>query len=526
MRKILLFFAFFSLTFADANVTSLSASSVLSEIQKQILAIDEGLKNNVWIMRYANYQTYKKIEEQLEASENALKKVDRNTRKASELNKQIQTLKEQLNLLKEYEKAPFVSMLSAPEIETPPRVTNPVALVGAFSYIKKVGSDLAEYAKHISDLETLVARLEYKISLLNRSYEILPDEQVQGEIYELRQEISELNGAKQIAQTTLGVINKRVDGAINVTKSEIKSQFFSMITIALIIIAVIAVSFFFKFIAKRTISDEERVYTVNKFINFIDVTLIILILLFAYIENVTYIVTVLGFASAGIAIAMKDMFMSILGWVVVIFGGSFHVGDRVKVVRNGVTHVGDIIDISLLRMTIMEDVTLASYLDGGHRAGRIVFVPNNYIFTELISNYSHYGMKTVWDGIDVCISFDSNHKKAVAIAKDVVLKCGAKYTEVAKRQMNRLRTQYSIKNPNVEPRIFTLFEPYGINISIWYMASSTATLALRSKISAELIDAFKNESDIRIAYPTQTIYTARKMPVLPNVEQELESTDE
>ena len=37
-----------------------------------------------------------------------------------------------------------------------------------------------------------------------------------------------------------------------------------------------------------------------------------LILLFAYMENVSYLVAIVGFASAGLAIAMKDLFMSVL----------------------------------------------------------------------------------------------------------------------------------------------------------------------------------------------------------------------
>lgn len=55
---------------------------------------------------------------------------------------------------------------------------------------------------------------------------------------------------------------------------------------------------------------------------------------------------------------MKDMFMSLLGWIVVVFGGTYHVGDRIKVRRDGENIVGDIIDISLLRITIYEDITL------------------------------------------------------------------------------------------------------------------------------------------------------------------------
>ena len=75
-----------------------------------------------------------------------------------------------------------------------------------------------------------------------------------------------------------------------------------------------------------------------RLINVINFTIIALILLFSYIDNMTHFVTVLGFASAGLAIAMKDMFMSSLGWLVIVFGGTFRVGDRVKVCKNGVIY--------------------------------------------------------------------------------------------------------------------------------------------------------------------------------------------
>lgn len=113
-----------------------------------------------------------------------------------------------------------------------------------------------------------------------------------------------------------------------------------------------------KFIAKKYIKDSERYYTATKIINFININIIFLILLFAYIENITYLVTILGFASAGLAIAMKDMFMSMLGWCVIIFGGSFRVGDRVKVFQNDTTYIGDIIDISFYALLFMKSLRL------------------------------------------------------------------------------------------------------------------------------------------------------------------------
>ena len=202
---------------------------------------------------------------------------------------------------------------------------------------------------------------------------------------------------------------------------------------------------------------------------------------------------------------MKDYFMSILGWFVIMLGGNYHVGDRIKVTKDGLVYVGDIVDISLLNMTVLEDVTITSYYLN-RRAGRMIFVPNNFIFSSLIANYTHNSLKTVWDGIDITITFESNHKKALHIAKEITRKYSKGYTDISKKQLNKLRNIYSLKNANVDPKILSFVEENGIRISCWYMTNAYATLTLRSTISTDILDAFKEEKDITIAYPTQTLF--------------------
>jgi small-conductance mechanosensitive channel len=133
-------------------------------------------------------------------------------------------------------------------------------------------------------------------------------------------------------------------------------------------------------------------------------------------------------------------------------------------------------------------------------------------------------MKTVWDGIDVTITFDSNHKKAMYLIKTIAKKYSKGYTDIARKQLNLLRNQYSLKNTNVEPRIFSILEPHGLTISIWYMTNSYAALSLRSTISAEIIDMINETEDIAIAFPTQTIQLKDKIKKLPpvNLSEELD----
>ncbi|CCF79832.1 Putative mechanosensitive ion channel [Helicobacter bizzozeronii CCUG 35545] len=111
-------------------------------------------------------------------------------------------------------------------------------------------------------------------------------------------------------------------------------------------------------------------------------------------------------------------------------------------------------------------------------------------------------MKTVWDGIDFFITFDSNHKKAMQIALDIANTHAKQYTEMTYKQMNNMRTKYSLRNTSANPRVFMALEKDGIHIAVWYQTNSYATLVLKSKISADIIDALLKEPDIFIAYST------------------------
>lgn len=511
MSRIALILAIFFISLVASN-------SQITILNDNINRLDTTLKGNIWLTKYANYNTYQNLLLELEQAQSQLKNDDKSSQNRAELDSRVASLKEQIELLKEYERSPFQSMLAVPDIEEEYKVTNPIAIIGGFSYLKRLKGQKSEYHNRLAQLESAVNILNQKQDLLQEIYDINKTAPNYSNLTEINRTLSEFNIAKEIATTTFGVYQARLDDAINRATDNLTAQIKETLTIFFTIIIVILIGFLLKFTAKRYVTDNQKFYTINKFINVINFTIIIFILLFAYIENVSYMVTILGFASAGLAIAMKDMFMSLLGWSVIIFGGTFHVGDRIRVRYQNGDYVGDIIDISLLRMTIYEDITLTTYKTN-RRSGRIIFIPNNYIFTELIANYTHSGMKTVWDGIDIMLSFDSNHKKAMHIIKNITRKYSKGYTDIAKQQMNKLRDQYNIKNTNVEPRIFSFFEPYGINISVWYMTNSYAALVLRSTISAEIVEALNAESDIKIAYPTQTLFMNRQTG---KIEQQLD----
>jgi len=503
-----------------AEVEIVNSTEQLSDLISKKDTLDNKIKNNNILSKiYSNYHIFKELVNQKNLIENQIIKLDDNykitdteAKVLKELKNKRDILKDKLQLLKEYEKDPFKKFLKPPELTDIPTVDSPLSIISAFSYIKKLKSDQIEYEEKRESVQELLKSLKLRELLLKKILIIdVNNTKYKKQLSNTKEQIDTFVPVVEIFETTQDVYKKKVDEIILKIRADGKKEIEKATSIGMIILTFIVLTLLIKFLVRRYMADNDRYYTINKALNVTFGTLLMFTLLFAYIENVDYLVTILGFASAGIAIAMKDWFMSILGWFVIIIGGSIHVGDRVKFVREGMEYIGDIVDISLLRMTIQEDITLTSYMRN-RRAGRIIFVPNNFVFTDMIANYTHAGLKTVWDGIDFMVTFDSNVSKAASIAKEVTKKYSKGYTDITRKQLNKLRSQYSMKNTNVEPRIFTFIEPYGIKVSAWYHTNAYATLTLRSTISMEIIERLQKEKDIFLAFPTQSIYVNKDIP--------------
>lgn len=524
MRFVIIYLLGIGLLLANTNQQN-NAALMLSQnnILLSLASIDRYLNDssNAWSKQYANYKTYLDVVRSLQNAEqelNSLPQSPQSQMERSMLEREIETLKQQKDLLANFKDNPYAELISPTVSERNFHVSNPILIIQGVSYIKQLRAESKRLTANFKALKSLNERLKEKAKLLNELQGLgSPDDILGGgrtiaeELQTTQAMLEDLVSTSQVFATTLDLYQNKAEDEIGQITAEITDQVIKAAIVGLIVLLSILIAFMLKLGIRRYITSNERSYTMSKIVNYINIIIIVLIVLFSYLENVTYLVAFLGFASAGLAIAMKDLFMSVLGWFVIVVGGSVHVGDRIRVVKDGAIYIGDVLDISLLRITIHEGITLLTYMEN-RRAGRIIFIPNNYIFTTMIANYTHGSMKTVWDGIDITITFDSNHKKMVQICTDIAKHYAKGYTDITRKQLNLLRDRYSLRNTNVEPRVFTMIESNGIRVSLWYQTNAYATLPLHSTICGEIIDAIKNEDDITIAYPTTTVRAPRDTP--------------
>jgi small-conductance mechanosensitive channel len=477
----------------DVNKTVILYKNEIKEIDKELNQID-------FFIKYEQYQKLEELKTKLQNVEKKLKYLKRYRRnkksEISSLELKKTAYEQQIEITGLYKNNLFDAVISINSLPKPFHITNPFEIVSVINYKKEINNMIKKYEEQYKQMDTIISLLEKKKNLLS----LLKDKNTN-----INKIIGDFYLIKDIYKSKLEQIKTQALLYTQKMQEEENYQIKKLITLLITIFISILFFTMLKLGFKKYPKNIENIYLINKILNILNFSVAVLIIMFFYIDNATYLITILGFASAGIAIAMKDWFMNIFGWFVILMTGNFKVGDRIKVtLQNGnVEIVGDVVDITMTSIIIHEDVTLTTYTKN-RRAGRIVFVPNNVVFTNLIFNYTHSGLKTVWDGIDIVITYDSNFKKAEYIAKEVVKKYAKGYTDMTRIQLNKLRSSYNIRNTNVDPRIFTFIGEYGIVVSCWYL-NSYSPLALRSKISTDILESFMQEDDIKVTYNTFNI---------------------
>src|SRR5580692_900355 len=150
----------------------------------------------------------------------------------------------------------------------------------------------------------------------------------------------------------------------------------------------------------RRFGQADARYRVRKFVVFSGYVATLLFIAILFEDRLGRLSFALGVAGAGVAVALQDVLASIAGAFTIGFSKLYEAGDRVQI---GDTR-GDVIDISLLRTTLME---VGSWVGRDLYNGRIVHIPNSTILKVSVFNYSQ-GFRFIWDQIKVVLTITSD----------------------------------------------------------------------------------------------------------------------
>jgi small-conductance mechanosensitive channel len=201
---------------------------------------------------------------------------------------------------------------------------------------------------------------------------------------------------------------------------------------------------------------------------------------FAFASELGSIVTFAGLITAGIAVAMQSVLVSIVGYFFLAGKYGIRVGDRVQI--GDVT--GEVIDLGLVRMYLMEL--------GGHGqmgpTGRVVAFANSIVFqvsTGLFKQIQGYGI--AWHEITLnlpagCDYADTKNKLLAAATHAL-----KDFQEEIERQTKEIQRNTSSRaGADAQPKVQLNFSASGVQAIVRYPVHQQHAAEIDERVSREL----------------------------------------
>src|ERR1700728_4245770 len=237
-------------------------------------------------------------------------------------------------------------------------------------------------------------------------------------------------------------------------------------------------------------------YKVRKLIVFSGYFSILLFLAILFEDRLGRLSFAIGVIGAGVAVALQDVVASIAGAFSIGFSKLYAVGDRVQI---GDTR-GDVIDIGLLRTTLMET---GNWVNRDQYNGRLVRIPNSTVLKASVFNYSQ-GFRFVWDEIKVVFSVTSDCQLAKEMFLRVAQAADGAYLAEAQASWKYISENFRTENPPLEPTVSLVVNSGSLEFSLRYVIDYTKRTAMKTQLFTKIVEEVAN-SQGKLAWASQTI---------------------
>ena len=217
---------------------------------------------------------------------------------------------------------------------------------------------------------------------------------------------------------------------------------------------------------------------------------IVLVLIFSFVAELGSVATLAGFITAGLAVALQNVILSVAAYFFLIGRYGIGVGDRVQI--SGVS--GDVIDIGLVRVHLME-------LRGdGQPTGRVVVFSNAVLFQPAANFFKQMpGSSFTWHELKLTVSADGDYRRAEERMLDAVGRVYAPYREQIERQHHAMAAQLApIPVHPPSPRSQLQLTGAGLEMTIRFPVPLDRASAVDDEVTRALLEAIAREPRLRL----------------------------
>ena len=263
--------------------------------------------------------------------------------------------------------------------------------------------------------------------------------------------------------------------------------------IAIALAAVFLLSEIWRRLTFRYIRDPRRRRQFLVLRKFVIGFLFGVVIILGFVSEFSSLATFAGFVTAGIAVGLQTVLLSVAAYFFVIGRYGIRVGDRISI--SGVT--GDVIDVGLVRLYIME---LAGPAVDLYPTGRIVVFSNSVLFQAATPLFKQLpGTDYTWHEVALDLAPGGNHKAVEEKVSAAVNSIFEKYRATLESQTGYVEghMEFQLKSPAPDSKL--QFTDTGLELMVRYPVELRKEAETDDLITRTLVDLIDKDQALKAA---------------------------
>ncbi len=273
-------------------------------------------------------------------------------------------------------------------------------------------------------------------------------------------------------------------------KAELKGLLLRLAVLALVLGVVLGVSEVWKRATFRYIPDVRRRYQFLLIRRIVLWSLTAIIIATAFASELGAITTFAGLMTAGIAVALQNVILSIAGYFFLIGKYGVRVGDRVNIA--GVT--GDVVDIGLVRLQLMEITEGPAPLP----TGRVVAFSNSVVFQANSGMFKQIpGTNFLWHEITLTLDSKGNYRQVEQRMMEAVNKVFAEYRDRMEAQRRNVERSLNSTIAAFSPESRLHLTQTSLEVVIRYPVDLAHAGEIDNRVTRAILEALELDPNLR-----------------------------
>jgi len=210
--------------------------------------------------------------------------------------------------------------------------------------------------------------------------------------------------------------------------------------------------------------------------------------IFSLVSEIGSLATFAGFITAGLAVALQNVILSVAAYFFLIGKYGLRVGERVQIGNV----IGDVLDIGLVRLHVMETG------HDGLPTGRVVVFSNAVVFTGPNLFRPLPGTNFAWHQLKLTLATDTDHRLAEKRVLEAVTGAVDDYRSTLERQHAEMAQSFAIPLQAPRPESRLRLSEAGLEILVRYPVPLEEAAAADDRVSRAVLEAIEGEPRLKL----------------------------